>query len=430
VAASGGTPVPVTRLTSVDEGDCWPQFLPDGRRFLYFRIGTSAETRGVYVGSLDGGEPTRVLRAETTAVYAPPGVLLHVREGTLVAMRFDLAQGVVSGDPIPLAQGIGDGGFPLFRSVVAVSTTGVLAYRAAGGERLRQLAWFDRAGVDRGTVGAPVQGFFIDAALSPDGGRAAMGRVVAGNLDVWLSDVGSGTQNRFTFDPHDDGQAVWSPDGSRIAFASRRLGPGDLFEKPASGSSDEQPLLLTREGKAPLSWSRDGRFLLYRAQGTDGLDRDLWALPLTGERKPFPVVQTPFDEASGDISPDGKWVAYTSDESGRIEVYVQSFPGPGGKRQISTTGGSQIRWRPDGRELFYVAADERLIAVPITLGADGQLETGAPVPLFRTRISPYFDRHAQYSIAPDGRFLMNVVVEAPDVPPITVVLNWDAALMP
>jgi hypothetical protein len=149
---------------------------------------------------------------------------------------------------------------------------------------------------------------------------------------------------------------------------------------------------------------------------------------MTGERKPFPVLQTPFDESSGEISPDGKWVAYTSNESSRMEVYVQSFPGPGGKRQLSSMGGAHRRWRPDGRELFYIAPDDRLMAVPIAVGADGQLEAGAPVPLFPTRISPYYDTYAQYSIAADGRFLMNAVVEAPVVPPITVVLDWDTAL--
>ena len=428
VVASGGTAVPVTPLTPGDQVDCWPQFLPDGRRFLFFHQTNSADSTGVYLGSLDGGEPTRILSVATMAVYAPPGVLLHVRQGVLVSLQFDPIRGVVTGEPTPVAHNIGDGGFPPFRAPVSVSTTGVLVYRVAGGERLRQLVWIDRAGVDEGTVGPPFSGFFIGAVLSPDGQRVAVGRTVSGNLDVWLSDVGSGTQSRFTFDRNDDGYPIWSPDGSRVVFASTRNGAGDLFQKLASGSSDEQPLVVTPEEKAPLSWSRDGRFLLYRARRPGKVDFDLWALPMSGERKPFPVLQSSFDEGSGEIAPDGKWVAYTSNESGRMEVYVQSFPGPGGKRQLSSMGGTQLRWRPDGHELFYIAPDERLMAVPIAVGADGQMTAGAPMPLFLTRITPYYDRYAQYSIAPDGRFLMNVVVEAPVVPPITVVLNWDAAL--
>jgi len=367
------------------------------------------------------------MAAETTAVYAPPGVLLQVRQGALVALRFDLTHGAVSGDPIPVAQGVGEGGYPPFRGAFAASTTGVLTYRVAGGERQRQLVWIDRAGVSRGTIGPPFPGFFIGAELSPDGRHVAVTRVVSGNLDVWLSDGGSGMPNRFTFDRNDDGVPVWSLDGRRVVFASNRNGVDDLFEKPASGTSDEQPLLVTPEPKVPLSGSRDGRFLLYAVRDPNKMGADLWALPLVGERKPFPVVQTPFDESSGEFSPDGKWVAYTSNESGRAEVYAQSFPGPGGKRQISPMGGSQLRWRPDGRELFYIAPDERMMAVSIAVGADRQLEAGAPVPLFPTRVSPYYDTIPQYTVAPDGRFLMNVVVEAPTVPPITVVLNWDAA---
>ena len=365
------------------------------------------------------------------AVYAPPGVLLHVRQGTLVARRFDLTRGVVAGEPIPIAQGIGDtgyGGYPPFRGVFTVSATGVLAYRAHGGERLRRLAWIDRAGVSHGTIGPPFPGYFIGAELSPDGRRVAVDRVVSFDEDVWLLDVKTGVPGRFTFDPKDDAGAVWSADGHRMVFASNRNGFYDLFEKPASAARDEQPLLVTPESKEPLSWSLDGRFILYAVRKANKLDRDLSALPLTGDRKPFSVVQTPAEESWGQFSPDGRWVAYQSNESGRMEVYVQAFPETGGKRQISSKGGSQIRWRPDGRELFYVAADDHLMAAPITDGVDGQLEVGAPVPLFSTKISPYYGTVAQFAVAPDGRFLMNVVVEAPTAPPITVVLNWPAAL--
>jgi len=430
VAAVGGDPVVVTPFRRGDINDCWPQFLPDGRRFLFFHVTSSPETTGVYIGSLDGGEPTRVLSAQTMALFAPPDMLLQVQQQTLVAVPFDAERGVVSGEPVPVAQGLGEEGFPPFRGAFAVASTGVLAYRTAGGERQRQLTWLDRTGLVRGTIGPPVPGFFINAELSPDGQRVAVEWIVSGNDDVWLFDARTGARRRFTFHPKSDWVPVWSADGHRIFFSSDRNGADDLFEKAASGTTDEAPLLVTSEPKEAIAVSKDGRFLLYAVHPRDRLDTDLWALPLIGDRKPFPIAQTSFQESTGDVSPDGKSVAYTSNESGRVEVYTQSFPEPGGKRQISFGGGRGPRWSPDGRELFYVAPDDRLMAVPITSGVDGQLETGAAVLLFRTRLSPYYNQKAQYSVAADGRFLMSVVVEAPQVPPITVVLNWDAALKP
>jgi serine/threonine protein kinase/Tol biopolymer transport system component len=432
ISASGGDPVIVTpyRANDGDLNDCWPQFLPDGRRFLFFHVTNTSETTGVYVGSLDGSEPRRVLSAQTMAVYAPPGMLLQVRQETLMALPFDTVRSEVTGDPVPIAQGFGQRGFPPFRSLVAPSATGVLAYRGAGGERQRQLTWVDRGGVAQGTIGPPIPGWFISAELSPDGRWAAVDWIAPGPFrHVWLFDVRTGVPVRFTFDAKsDDSAAVWSPDGRRVIFTSNRNGVDDLFEKQVGGTTVEQPLLVTSDQKESTAVSNDGRFLLYVVRHSERLDADLWALPLTGDPKPFPVAQTSFQESSGLFSPDGKWVAYTSNESGRFEVYTQSFPVPGGKRQLSVSGGSGIRWSPDGHELFYVAADDRLMAVPITSGQDGQLEAGAAVPLFQTRLSPYYNQKAHYSVAADGRFLMNMIVESPQVPPITVVLNWQEEL--
>jgi hypothetical protein len=219
-----------------------------------------------------------------------------------------------------------------------------------------------------------------------------------------------------------------------VVFASEPNGVFDLFEKLASGAGDEQPLLVTADNKNPLAWSPDGRVLLYATQHPK-TGADLWALPLAGERKSFPVAQTPFDEAAGQFSPDGRWVAYQSNESGPVQIYVRPFPGLGDKWQVSTAGGSQPRWRRDGKELFYVAPDARLMAVSIAVGADSQtVEAGAPVPLFATRLASGSNipggvmSKPQYAVASDGRFLMNVAVEGATAPPITVVLNWDAAL--
>jgi Tol biopolymer transport system component len=323
------------------------------------------------------------------------------------------------------------------RGTFAVSATGVLAHRAAGAER-RQLVWVDRAGTVRGAVGPPDENALGNPELTPDGRRVAVQRAVQGNVDVWLIEVGRGVPSRFTFDASADGEPLWSPDGRRVGFRSSRSGAMDLFEKPESGAADEQPLLVTAEPKTPLAWSPDGRVLLYGTQDPK-TGTDLWALPVgesSGERKPFPVLQTPFDEAAGQFSPDGHWLVYTSNESGPVEVYLRPFPGPGGKWQVSMAGGSQPRWRPDGEELFYVAPDGRLMAVSIAVGADKQtLETGPPVPLFATRLASGSGitgvgllPKPQYAVAPDGRFLMNVAVEEATGSPITIVLNWDAAL--
>jgi Tol biopolymer transport system component len=393
VMATGGTPVAVTRVAPGQGSHRWPQFLPDGRHFLFLVAFGRPGTQGVYMGTLDGGEPTRVLAAATAAMYAPLGVLLWVRQGVLVAVRFDAEHGVVSGEPIPVAQAVGlDEG--VARGAFAVSATGVLAHRAGGGER-RQLAWVDRAGIARGTEGLPDENGLSSPELAPDGRRVAVQRTEQGSQDIWLMEVGRGVASRFTFGPSNDVFPLWSPDGRRVMFSSTRNGSFDLFEKLASGVGDEQSLLVSAEPKMPLAWSPDGRVLLYAIQHPK-TGTDLWALPLAGERKPFPVVQTPFDEEAGQFSPDGRWVAYQSNASRRVEIYVQPFPGLGGTWQVSTTDASQ-RWRPDGKELFYIAPDARLMVsryppTTVTTGQHAQLQprfvrsepmTGEPHPVGR-----------------------------------------------
>ena len=262
-------------------------------------------------------------------------------------------------------------------------------------------------------------------------------------------EVGRGVPSRFTFDVAIDGAPIWSPDGSQVVFRSMRKGVPDLFEKPASGTADEQPLLVTSQSKSPLHWSPDGRLLLYSTQAPKTAT-DLWALPMMGERpspgsgrpesaegrKPFAVLQSSFDEIAGQFSPDGRWLAYASNESGRYEIYIRTFPEAGGKWQVSVAGGVQPRWRRDGHELFYVALNARLMAVPIRLAPSKHtLEAGAPVALFPTRLATGgniptagFQARAQYAVAPDGRFLMNISADEAVTSPITIVLNWVAGL--
>jgi Tol biopolymer transport system component len=432
IAETGGTPVVLTRLAPGEGSHRWPQFLPDGRRFLFLSALAQPGTHGVYLGSLDGREPTRLLPGETAAMYAPPGYLLRVINGALVAHRFNPDSGVVSLEPETLAQpvGIDDG---TFHSAFSVSPS-ALAHRVGGAAR-RQLVWFDRTGHVTGTVGPPDDASLSGPELAPVGRRIAMNRYVQGNYDIYITEIAGGPPSKFTFDPTNDRAAVWSPDARSIVFSNNRNGKFDLFEKVASGASDEHPLLVTPQNKIACDWSPDGRFLLY-ASDDPTTGSDLWALPMTGGGKPFPVMQTHADEREGQFSPtDGRWVAYVSNESGIDEVYIQAFPGPGGKRQVSTNGGVDPRWGRDGRELFYMAPDGKLMALSIHVDADGRaLNLGPPVALFPTRlatgpnVTTGFISTPQYAVAPDGRFLMNVTADDNVVSPISVVLNWATGL--
>ena len=432
VAATGGQSSAVTHLLPGQGSHRWPQFLPDGRRFLFMVALGQPATHGVYVGSLDGADPTRLLAGETAAVYAQPGYLLYVADGALLARRFDAERGVLASESVAVAHSVGtDDG--TFRSAFAVSDAGVLAHRP-GAVAPRQLMWVDRSGKGLGVVWPADTSLLSHPELAPGGRRVALTRLVQGNFDIWLVDVDRRIPQRFTFDPANDAQPIWSPDGSRLVFASTRRGKWDLFEKPASGASEERPLLANAQDKFPLDWSWDGRFLLYVTQGPK-TGSDLWALPLVGERTPIPVAQSSADERQGQFSPDGRWVAYVSSETGRDEIYVRSFPTPSGKWQLSTVGGTDPRWRRDGRELFYLAPDGTLMAVPIQIDRDARtMNPDAPVALFRTRLASganvslgWFSRQ-QYAVAADGRFLMNVSVEDATSAPITIVQNWALAL--
>jgi Tol biopolymer transport system component len=253
-----------------------------------------------------------------------------------------------------------------------------------------------------------------------------MYRTVSGNTDIWLLDLLRGVFSRFTFDAANDVNAIWSPDGARIVFQSNRKGVSDLYQRRISGGASEEVLFVSDQDKAPLDWSSDGRFLLFR--NTDPrTGYDLWALPFDGPRTPFPVVQSNFEERDGQFAPDGQWVAYQSNESGRVEVYVQPFP-TGRKWQISTAGGAQVRWAPGGKELFYIALDGRLMVVPLRMSADRQrVDADAPVPLFSTRLGGAVQgiNRQQYMVSADGkRFLMNMLVDDASSSPISVILNW------
>ena len=420
VSASGGVPTAATALAAGERGHLRPSFLPDGRHFFY-----RAVDRGIYVTSLDSTDRTLLLtNPDSNNVSYTQGYLLFLRETTLMAEAFDMRRLALTGEPVPVAEQIQTLANPP-TGVFSASDNGVLAYQTGTAAINPQPTWFDRTGKRIAALGDPAG--YGDFALSPDAKRAAVSFLDPAQRarDIWIFDVARGLRTRFTFDPADDVSPIWSPDGSRVVFASRRKGHGDLYQKASSGAGDEDVLFADSLDKFPVSWSPDGHFIIYVAAG--GTTRsDLWVLPLSGDRKPFPFLQTQFTEAQGQFSPDGRWIAYASSESGRPEVYVAPFPAPGGRWQISTAGGNWPRWRHDGKEIFYLAPDNKLMVATVN-GQGAGFAVGAVGPLFDVRPSPV---RYSYDVSPDGQqFLVNTVGnQAAPATPITVVVNWTAGL--
>ncbi len=421
IPARGGDPTAVTRFESPQQGaQSAPQFLADDRHFLFFVTGR-LEARGVYIGSLDGSETKHLFDADTPAVYTAAGSLLFVREGTLLAQAFNPIRLEATGDPRPVAEHVNRG------TVLSASAAGPIVFRTASSDSgQRYLVWMDRSGRELDKVIYPdtsSQG----PSLSHDGRRVAVFRYVNGNMDIWSYDVERRTWDRVTFDSGDDIHPLWSPDGRRIVFGSnRKTGIMNLYWKLVGAQPGSEELLLsTSQVKLPMDWSVDGRFLLYNVINARR-DLDVWALPLDGTRTPFEVVQTEFNEQLPQFAPDGKWIAYESDKTGRFEIYVQPFRGPGGASPISANGGTQVRWNPNGKELFYIAPDGRLMAVPIRFSSDGAtVEGGAPRGLFATHVSNTNAPRQQYAVSANGQsFVMNGAPEGAAASPITVILNW------
>jgi len=435
VPQAGGLPTQVTKADSSqgEIGHLRPWFLPDGRHFLYVTRGTQAN-QAIYLASLDGTERKRLVNSREAGAYAPPvpgathGHLLFMRDATLMAQTLDVRKFELVGEPFPIAEQVG---WSLAMGFFSVSANGVLAYRSGSSVSASQLVWFNREGKPLGTLGPPAI-YAGGLAFSPDGRRLAFDQTDStGNTDIWVMDVARNAPTRFTFDRAVDNNPVWSPDGSRLYFSSDRngLGPLTIFQKDASGVGNEQPLWKGR----PDDCSPDGRYLLSSLIDPK-TKADLWVGPAPGgpgEQKPTPYLQTSFDERNGRFSPDGHWIAYASDESGdQHQIYVQSFPIGAGKFMVSTAGGVQPRWRRDGKELFYIAADGKLMAVDVKMSP--KFDAGTPKALFDPRIlggggsSGFF----RYDVTPDGqRFLVNSMAtptETAAPEPITVVLNWNA----
>jgi Tol biopolymer transport system component len=448
LSASGGAPSPVTAFNA-DAGETQhavPFFLPDGRHFLYLAVGSKTagpqSPNGIYVAALDSNERKLLVPGGSNAMYAQ-GYLLFLREQTLMAQPFDVEHLELTGDATSIAERVTIGGATGMAGGFTVSETGVLAYQtgpAEVGGNTTQLVWFDRSGKQVSVLGD--QAGYLDLALAPDGGRAAVSLFERAQRtrDIWLFDIARGLRTRFTFDPGDERASIWSPDGSRVVFTSPRKGHFDLYQKASSGAGHEDELLVDGLDKYPGDWSPDGRFILFGV-GATGATSDLWVLPLFGDRKPFPFLQTPFGEVPGRFSPDGRWIAYASDESGRSEVYVAPFPerggspsaaaatrSPGGKWQISTAGGSQPRWRSDGKEIFYLSPDKRLMAAAVR-SQGSAFDVDVVRSLFDTRALQTINARSAYGVSPDGqRFLVNTRVEEAASAPITLVVNWPALL--
>jgi Tol biopolymer transport system component len=434
VSSAGGSASPITRLDPA-RGDTFqsdPVFLPDGRHFLYFRHSSKPESQGVFVGSLDAKPEEQSLKriqaVDFSPGYTPPhagstvGHLLFVRDGNLMAQPFDQHRMETGGDPVPIAEQVGT---VLSRGFFSVSPAGVLAYRGGGGAML-QLSWYNREGHLLGHPGDRAD--YLDVALSPDDSRVAYSRTTqSAGRQIWILDLARGIQNRFTFQAQGARSPVWSPDGRHLAFGSQ--GVREIYVQEVDGASNAMPVYAS-QGAGPSDWSRDGRFLII----SQPLNRyDLAAIPdplRAGTHEAIPVANSTFSEMHGQVSPDGRYFAYTSNESGEAEIYVCPFPpgdGRNGKWLVSSGGGAQPRWRGDGKEIFYLDPGHRMMAADISTRPGFQSST--PHPLFASPAISGNQFFFQYDVTRDGkRFLMIGPIEGSVSEPATVVLNWEAAL--
>ena len=427
VSAAGGEPVAVTKVdTSRREGaHVWPYFLPDGRHFLYLAgVGSGRrESRNIYLGSLDGSRSVRLLQSDSNAIYVRDH-LLFLRDGTLLAQPFDLRHFQLGGAPVPLARDIGYFE-PHGQGSFSASETGVLVYGTESVAPSR-LTWFDRAGKEIRAVGNPADYSALE--LSPDEKHVALELVDPQTKvgSVWVADLERGTTSRITFNPSWEYRPIWSPDSRNVLFSSNReqsggASPGNLYLTAANGGASEELFLRSDLWKWPNDWSKDGKFILFEGEDSQG---KLWVVSPSGNRKPHPALLGDSHGGMGQFSPDGKWISYSSDESGRYEVYVQRFPATGEKWQISSTGAGSSRWRGDGKELFFLSHQGELMAVDVSLAPT--FKASAPHALFKPKFS-FGDNRYRYAVSRDGKRFVAIVSE-PNTTPLTVLTNWAADL--
>jgi serine/threonine protein kinase/Tol biopolymer transport system component len=432
VAATGGES---SALTTTDQGrqetaHNWPCFLPDGHHFIVYVRSTKPENGGIFTGSLDGNELHRLAPDYSSAAWTRSTegeYLLFVRGGALMAQPLDTDKLRLTGEPVSIVEEVRynrENGHGYF----SVSESGVLVYEQRGAGRRSQVVWLDRAGKQMGIAVPP--GSTRRFRLSPDDDSLLLQRYDAqsANTDIWVRDLKRESMSRLTFDPQIDSNPIWSPDGSSVAWLSNRGGNWGLYRKLVSGAGQDDLLLLSTSVIAPRDWTADGRFIVYTLLEEKGWE--VWALPLEGERKPLPILQSPYSNAAPRVSPNSRWLAYSSNETGRFEVYVTTFPAVGAKWPISTGGGERPQWRRDGKALYYLA-DGTLMAVTVTGG--GSFSSSPPQQLFAIQrpasSGPLPTDVDYYDVTADGqRFLVSFSVGEASHEPLTVVVNWTSAM--
>jgi eukaryotic-like serine/threonine-protein kinase len=424
VSANGGVPTPVTQMDAGETTHRWPYFLPDGVHFLYLgRQVSETKPSAVYLGSLESMSRKKILEILSEAQYAAPGYLVFGRGSTLFAQRFDVSRLSLVGEEMPIAADLSVGNNVL-RTGFDVSQAGQVIYASAGGAADIELIVTDRSG--KQLFSLDPAGSYNVLRLSPDGQKVAVSEndVSSGKATIWIQDLRGNIRTRFTFGAGLNSGPVWSPDGSQMALASSRSGAFNIYAKPVTGAGEEKPLHPSPEDERPRSWSADGRFLVIdsRPQSRQG-NAEVSILPLTGDGKPFSYLNASYANSDGQLSPDGSWLAYVSNESGRPEIYVTSFPQAKGKWQVSSTSGVTPRWRRDGKELFFCRTDGVLMAAEVT-GRGESFDVRSVTPLSERRVFQNFFS-ATYDVFPDGqRFIMAAVKPEALHAPLTLVTNW------
>ncbi|HME37209.1 MAG TPA: protein kinase [Candidatus Sulfotelmatobacter sp.] len=428
VPATGGTPEPASRLDSAkgENSHRWPFFLPDGKHFLFWaRTSQGLQGNTLYAGELGSLNAKELMKSESMAEYAS-GYLLFMREATLMARPFNPRTLQVTGESVPIAEHIAING-GVTRPIFSVSENGSMIYESGDTAGTWNLKWMSREGKPLDAIAEPDRYFY--PALSPDGTRLAVNLFngTQGTQAIWIFDLARGTKTRLTFGASSQVSPAWSPDGKTIFYHSNALGGFHLYSKAADGSGSDQVVLDSKDGEeGGVRPSPDGRYLVFLRRTPSQPVLDLWVLPLFGDRKPFPLVQTAFVKTTPAVSPDGKWLAYSSNESGRSEVYITAFPGGGAKWQVSTSGGSAAHWRRDGKELFFLDTTDNIVAVDVNLSGTAP-QLGVPHVLFQA--SAIQRQNGPFDVTADGKkFLVNVGNLKEGSDPLTLVLNWTADL--
>jgi Tol biopolymer transport system component len=423
VPASGGVPRGASRIdrASGQMMHAWPHFLPDGKHYL-FQAQYANGSDSLLVGELGSTETKLLGPAASLMGYSDPGYVLWVQGGALRAQRLNLKKLELVGEPFPVTTqlGVGTTGLASF----SASLSGVLAYRS-GDTGLRRLTWVDRTGKRLRTTGPA--GYYTQPDLDPTEHLVVVERTdsPSAKSDLWILDDTREVSSRFTYDEAVDIAGLWSPDGRQIAFASNRSGPMDVYLKNADGTGQTIPVWQDSMIKLPTDWSPDGKTLLVQRRLPNNV-WNIWSLALDGKSKPQPVIATTELEAQGRFSPDGRWIAYSAWANNEIQVYVRAASGEGGKWQISLDGGSEPDWRGDGKELYFLGTDRRLMAVDVDTSSG--FRAGAPHPLFRANVSPNYVTRDRYRAAKDGQSFLLLASDSGEVSPITVVLNWTAEI--